>query len=155
MTFDPTEAPEGYIAVEHPSEKCASDMCALYRLDKCSAANCSKYARKDKSACYFVAKPKQTEAKPMDTKPMEDEYEYLVADSAENCKTIAEWVFDHEAEVMQHSMSGVGTGHWIFTIALVVGKEYRRKKPQTDVLLTPARIPSSTPYKRSDDHAIL
>jgi hypothetical protein len=72
-------------------------------------------------AVHFIKKESE--------KTMEYEWEYLTADTAENCKTIGEWVFNHQAEVMQRSLSGTGTGHWIFTIALVVGKEYRRKKP--------------------------
>jgi hypothetical protein len=60
---------------------------------------------------------------------MEDEYETLCADSAENCKTIAEWVFNKEAEYVFHDGAS-------FVLGMQIGKTYRRKKPSKDVLLT-------------------
>lgn len=128
MPIDPNEAPEGTIAVEHAGEECPGKICVFFRKHNCNQVKCHAAERKDKTNRYFIKKPQPTE-----TKPMEDEYEYIVADSAENCKTIVDWVFDGSAQIRRRTdnefeMVAIG--------AVIRGMEYRRKKPQPDVLLT-------------------
>jgi hypothetical protein len=64
--------------------------------------------------------------RPKESEKTMEEHEYLTADNAKNCKIIAEWIFAREAEVGQFCLSEL-----VFceTIALVLGKVYRRKKP--------------------------
>lgn len=56
---------------------------------------------------------------------LEDEYEYLVSDSAENCKTIVEWMF---SGVEIHEFQPAN-GMWLDTAIIEKGTKYRRKKP--------------------------
>ena len=64
--------------------------------------------------------------RPKESEKTMEEYEYLTADSADNYKIIAEWIFAREAEVGQFCRDEL-----VFceTIALVLGRVYRRKKP--------------------------
>lgn len=64
---------------------------------------------------------------------MEDEYETLCADSVENFKTIVEWMFSCGTQVKSDIDEWYSHSNVSF---LEIGRTYRRKKPQTDVLLT-------------------
>lgn len=71
---------------------------------------------------------------PNETKTMEDEYEYLTADTAENCKKIVDWVFAGECEKKTTSISRAFGYHvlsvvWISADRVIRNSEYRRKKP--------------------------
>jgi hypothetical protein len=80
----------------------------------------------DKDVEWRITPGKEPLMNPKESEKTMEEYEYLTADSAENCKTIAEWIFAREAEVGQFCQSEL-----VFceTIALVLGKAYRRRKP--------------------------
>jgi hypothetical protein len=57
MPLNPNEAPEGFIAVKAPDDKCSVD-CALLGCSACAQAVCEKEKRKDKTSVYFVKKRK-------------------------------------------------------------------------------------------------
>lgn len=125
MPIDPNEAPEWTLAVEHPGPTCPGEICIFYGKKQCADQKCYGDDRKDKTGCYFIKKPQPTE-----TKTMEDEYEYIVADSAENCAEIFRWIKEGD------TFHFCGNAGWNFTAVIYPGDKYRRKKPQTDVFLT-------------------
>jgi hypothetical protein len=53
MLLNPNEAPEGFIAVEDPDDKCSAD-CALLGCSACANAVCSKDDRNDKTPVHFI-----------------------------------------------------------------------------------------------------
>ena len=120
MPIDPNEAPKGTIAVEHPVETCPGEICIFYGKKQCADQTCYCDDRKDKTGCYFIEKPP-------DTNTMEDKYEYLVADTPENFKTIVEWMFTCGTQVK----SEIDEGYSHFNVSFLERcRTYRRKKPQ-------------------------
>jgi hypothetical protein len=133
MPVDPNEAPEGMISCISPNGKACSLCAYRYELSPCASKyKCISCLRNDKQYVYFIKKPQET-------KTMENEYEYLTADTAENCKTLVDWVFAGECEIRTTSISRE-FGHkflsvvWISADTVVRNREYRRKKPAADVL---------------------
>lgn len=133
MPIDPNEAPEGTLAVEHPGPTCPGEICIFYGKKQCADQTCYGDDRKDKTGCYFIKNPQPTEMK-----PMESEHEYLDADSLENCKKILEWIFADGCEMKRTVVSKdiIVLVEWESASGVLNGREYRRKKPHTDVFLT-------------------
>jgi hypothetical protein len=119
MKVDKNEAPEGYEAREYPPWGCL--LCAFHSFGGCilQPITCGMESRKDRCHVYFVKKESE--------KTMEDQYETLTADSAENCKTIVGWLFSGTVDFFAPGISDV----WKESAgkSLVIGWEYRRKKP--------------------------
>jgi hypothetical protein len=122
MPIDPNEAPESTLAVPVTNGAFVCPKCVYYKEDMChEKRKCRPCNRKDNSNVYFIKKPQD--------KTMEDEWEYLTADSAENCKAIVDWMFSGCVQIFAPA-----NGMWWDCDDLELQQKYRRKKPADDVL---------------------